>query len=230
MEGVDRLVLITAQNQGETEEGIAAVQAAKHAGITRMVFLSVFRAEAGIHVPSFRSKIEIRRAIEASRIPCTVIASNHFYQNDLMCERPIMDYGVYPLPVGDVGLNSVDVRDIADALANAITEPGHEGQSYPLVGTDVWTGKKIAEVYSRQLWGHVRYGGNNLNAWAEQAKQIMPAWLVQDLKIMFEFVQLSGMIATEEDFTRQEKILKHAPRPYEDFVQETVAKWKDAGL
>jgi uncharacterized protein YbjT (DUF2867 family) len=38
----------------------------------------------------------------------------------------------------------VDVRDIAEALAVALTTSGHEGASYDLVGPEEHTGKSTA--------------------------------------------------------------------------------------
>ncbi|MFQ5584803.1 MAG: NAD-dependent epimerase/dehydratase family protein, partial [Calditrichia bacterium] len=64
------------------------------------------------------------------------------------------------------------------------------------------------------------------DAWAEQVRQMMPEWLVHDLRIMYEHFQQHGLKFTDEELARQKKILGHAPRTYDSFVGETVALWK----
>jgi len=74
--------------------------------------------------------------------------------------------GVYPQPVGNIGINCVDVRDIAEAAAIALTQPGHSGKTYSVVGPRAWTGAGISEMLSRHLGKPVVYTGNDLKAWA----------------------------------------------------------------
>jgi hypothetical protein len=91
------------------------------------------------------------------------------------------------------------------------------------VGPEVFTGKRIAEVYSRLLGRPVNYGGNDLDVWAGQAKQMMPLEAVEDLRIMFGHFHKEGMLASEEDHKLRDEILGHAPRRFEDFARELLA-------
>ena len=188
--------------------------------------LSVHEVEKCPEAPHFRSKIEIQKAIEASGLRWTLVMPNNFFQNDLWFRQAIMEHGVYPQPFGDVGLSRVDVRDIAEAIAAAATESGHDGQRYPLVGPDVRTGTDTAAIWSRHLGREVRYGGNGLEAWALQSKAFMPEWMIEDFRIMYRFFQEKGLRASDADFLQQAKVLKHPPRPFEDFAQETAAVWR----
>jgi uncharacterized protein YbjT (DUF2867 family) len=226
MQGMERLFLITPLSQTEADEGRAAVQAAQKAGIQHLVYMSVHDVERGPHVPHFKSKIEIQQAIERSGIPWTFVMPNNFYQNDFWSQQPLLEYGVYPQPVGDVGLSRVDVRDIADAVVNALGSSAHLRQRYPLVGPTAWTGPATAATWGRFLGKEIRYGGNDLDAWAEQAKRMLPEWLVHDFRIMYEFFQEKGLVASTADLAQQHKVLGHAPRTFEDFARETAESWK----
>ncbi len=228
MAGIDRVFLITPVSQTETEEGRNAVRAAERAGVKRVVLLSVYEAEKAPQVPHFRSKIEIEAALRASGIPHVVLMPNEFFQNDYWYRQAILDYGVYPEPVGDKGISRVDVRDIADAAVSALLEEGHEGQRYPLVGPDVLNGSDIAETWSRHLGREIRYSGNDLEAWGHQAREMLPAWMVEDLKTMYALFQQHGLKASDADFRQQAGVLHHAPRDYDSFVGETARAWRAA--
>jgi uncharacterized protein YbjT (DUF2867 family) len=225
--GVDGVFLMTALSRNETLQGLAAVTAAKTAGVDKLVYLSVPMPPGSDHIPHYLGKIPIERTIRDSGINYTILRPNNFFQNDyLWCRAAVMSYGVYPQPIGSVGLSRVDSRDVADAAVNAFLEPGHEGKEYPLHGPDVLTGESVAKIFSKHLGREVRYGGNDLEAWAKQAQHMMPEWMVRDLRIMYDYFQKHGLIATPEDFAEQYKVLGHAPRRFDDFVAEIVPIWQ----
>ena len=226
MQGVERVFLLTPLSPIEADLGIAAVKVAKAAGVRHLVYMSVYKVEAGPHIPHFKSKIEIQKALKDSGIALTLIMPNNFYQNDDWFKQAILEYGVYPQPIGDIGLNRVDVRDIADAVANALTQPGHEGKRYALVGPDALTGKAVADTYSRYVGRTIKYGGNDLDAWEAQALKMMPDWMVHDLKIMYRFYQEQGLVASREDLAEQAKILGHSPRTFDAYVREVTTAWR----
>jgi len=219
--------LITALSRNETLQGLAAVTAAKMAGVNKLVYLSVPMPPGSDHIPHYLSKIPIERTIRESGMNYTILRPNNFFQNDyLWCRAAVMSYGVYPQPIGSVGLSRVDSRDLADAALNAFIQPGHDGKEYPLHGPDVITGERVAETFSKQLGREIRYGGNDLEAWAKQAQHMMPEWMVRDLRLMYDYFQKHGLIATPEDFAQQYKVLGRDPRRFDDFVAEIVPIWQ----
>jgi uncharacterized protein YbjT (DUF2867 family) len=224
---VDAVFLMTALSRNETLQGLAAVSAAKSAGIKKLVYLSVPMPPGSDHIPHYLSKIPIERTLRESGINYTILRPNNFFQNDyLWCRAAVMSYGVYPQPIGSKGLTRVDVRDFADAVVNVFTRPGHDNAEYPLHGPDVLTGEETARIFSHHLGRPVRYAGNDLEAWAKQSQHMMPEWMVRDLRIMYDYFQQHGVIASQEDYQQQQKVLGHAPRRFEDFVAEIVPRWK----
>jgi len=225
--GVDGVFLITALSRNETLQGLAAVTAAKMAGVNKLVYLSVPMPPGSDHIPHYLSKIPIERTIRESGMNYTILRPNNFFQNDyLWCRAAVMSYGVYPQPIGSVGLSRVDSRDVAEAALNAFIQPGHDGKEYPLHGPDVITGELVAETFSKYLGREIRYGGNDLEAWAKQAQHMMPEWMVKDLRLMYEYFQQHGLIATPEDFAQQFKVLGRDPRRFDDFIAEIVPIWQ----
>ena len=105
------------------------MDAAVAAGIRRIVYLSVHQADKALGIPHFVCKLPIEGVIRASGVEYTILHPNNFYQNDLAM-RDAIRAGVYPQPLGSVGLHRVDVRDIAEAAAIALTEAGHSGKTF----------------------------------------------------------------------------------------------------
>ena len=226
MQGIDKVFLLTPISETEAREGINAVEAATAAGVHHIVYMSVHEVEKVPEAPHFQSKIDIQAAIEKSGIPYTYIMPNNFYQNDAWFKQALLDYGVYPQPFGEAGLSRVDTRDIAEAVVNALTQRGHEGKRYPLVGPDALTAQDTATIWGRALGKDIRYGGDDLDAWSVQAKQGLPGWMVDDFRIMYAYFQRSGLRATPDDLAKTRAILGHEPRRFEDFARESVKAWK----
>jgi uncharacterized protein YbjT (DUF2867 family) len=224
--GVDGVFLINTVSSTEVHEGLLSVCALRNENVKRLVYLSVHHADGAPWLPHFGGKLGVEEAVRKSGVPSTILRPNNFHQNDYWFKDALLQYGVYPQPIGDVGLHRVDVRDIAEAAAITLTSSGHEGQTYDLVGPEAHTGQSTAEVWSRALGREIKYGGNDLEAWEKQSLQYMPDWLVYDFKHMYAFFQAKGLKASPEAIDRQTKLLGHAPRSFGAFAMETAAAWK----
>jgi len=219
--GADTLFLITPLARDETAQGIDAVDAAVAAGIRRIVYMSVHQADKALAIPHFVSKLPVEALIQSSGVEYTILRPNNFYQNDLGVLDAIRA-GVYPQPLGSAGTSRVDVRDIAEAAAIALTQVGHSGKTYSIVGPHAWTGAETAAMLSRHLGKPVIYVGDDLKGWVAQMRPFMPGWLLRDLEIMFQFFLNKGLAATHEEIQELTAVLGHTPRTYEDFVKEVL--------
>jgi len=225
-DGIDSVFLLNTVGLNETNEGLSAVSAAKAARVKKIVYMSVSMPARSETIPHFRSKLPVEKAVRDSGIAYTILRPNNFFQNDLWLKSAIMQYSVYPQPIGKKGLNRVDVRDIADCAINALMKSGHEGQTYEVHGPDALTGEGVAGIYTKHLGREVRYSGDNIDAWAEKSKGMMPEFLIADMRIMYQFFQDNGMIASKDDLEKTQKLLGHKPRIFDDFVKEISMEWK----
>jgi uncharacterized protein YbjT (DUF2867 family) len=225
-DGADGVFLLNPVSQTEVSEALMAITGMRLAKVKHVVYLSIHHAERAAWLPHFGSKIAVEEALKVSGIPFTVLRPNNFYQNDYWFKDVLLQYGVYPQPLGSVGLSRVDVRDIAEAAAITLTTGGHEGQIYDLVGPEVVTGESTAKSWSAALGKPIAYGGDDLNAWEKVQLQYMPDWMVFDFRYMYEYFQKHGLIASAEAIARQTKLLGHAPRGFDAFAKETAAQWK----
>ncbi len=228
-EGVQRIYLLTPLHPREAELGFAAIRAATQAGVERIVLQTVHRAGRAPHVPHFASKLEMLQAIRESGIPWVDVAPSSFLQNDLRYREAILQHGVYPQPLGNVGSSRVDVRDIAALAVVTLLEPAYERRSIAAVGPEIHTGQKIADIWSRALDRPVRYVGDDLEAWSIQTRRILPDWMVGHLVMMYRFIQENGLAATDAELDEMRRILGREPRSFDDFAAETAARWSAEG-
>ena len=102
-DNIDSVFLLNAVGLNETDEGLLAMSAAKAAKVKKIVYLSVFMPEGSERIPHFRSKLPVEKAVKESGIAYTILRPNNFFQNDLGLKSAIMQYSVYPQPIGGKG-------------------------------------------------------------------------------------------------------------------------------
>ena len=227
MEGVDKLYLLNAVLPDELTQGLIAYDLAKKLKLSHVVYHSVFRVEHFKDVPHFASKLAIESALREFEVPFTILRPNYFSQNDASLKDPLTKAGIYPVPLGDVGVSAVDVRDIAEAAAIVLTSGGHNGKTYNLNGPEVVSGAKAASIWSKVLGKEIRYTGHNMDAFEEQMRKTAPSWSAFDIRMMFEGYLERGFAAEDGDVEKLTKLLGHAPRRYEDFARETALQWQE---
>jgi len=226
LQGVDKLYLLNAVLPDELTQGLIAYDLAKRLKLKHIVYHSVFRVDHFKDVPHFASKLAIENALREFDVPFTIIRPNYFSQNDATLQEALTKAGIYPMPLGQVGISTVDVRDIAEATAIALTSDGHFGKTYNLNGPEVLSGPKIASIWSGLLGKEIRYTGDDMDALEEQMRTRMPSWSAFDIRMMFQGYLERGFAAEPGDIDTLTDLLGHAPRRYEDFARETATLWR----
>jgi uncharacterized protein YbjT (DUF2867 family) len=227
LHGVDTLYLLNAVTPDELTQGLIAYDLAKRLKLKHIVYHSVFRVEQFKDVPHFASKLAIENALRQFDVPFTIIRPNYFSQNDATLKDPLTKASIYPMPLGDVGVSAVDIRDIAEATAIVLTSDGHTGKTYNLNGPGVLSGPKAASIWSKLLGKEIGYAGHDMDAFEEQMRKTAPSWSAFDIRMMFEGYLERGFIAEDGDLETLTKLLGHSPRRYEDFAKETFVKWQE---
>lgn len=229
LKGIDTLFLLNAVAADEMTQALLTLDLAREAGIKRFVYFSVLNSALFDDVPHFAGKNLAERVIDTQGFPATVLQPAYFMQNDLMF-KDALKAGVYPQPIGDVGLAMVDARDIADAAAAELLR--RERAPHPLprttievVGPDTLTGADIAAIWSSVLGRDVNYGGNDLAAFEEQAGKMMPGWQARDLRTMLRAFHRYGMVPGQDARATLEALIGHPLRSYRAFAEETASGW-----
>jgi uncharacterized protein YbjT (DUF2867 family) len=230
LDGVSTLFLLAPNAPDELTQAMLTLNAARDAGVTGIVYLSVFKGEAYADVPHFVSKTTVERMVEACDLPATILRPAYFIQNDLRQKEALLGGGVYGMPVGARGISMVDIRDIGEAAASELLRRERASaplprETYELVGPDALTGDALAALWSDVLDRPVRYAGDDLDGLEQRLKAFGPAWLAYDMKLMMRRYQEDGAIATAEEVSHLASLLGHPPRSYRDFAKAAAAEW-----
>jgi uncharacterized protein YbjT (DUF2867 family) len=159
-----------------------------------------------------RPAAEVRKLVETSGLPFTVLLPNQLYQDDLPFRESIMERGIYPLPMGPAGMSRVDARDVAETVIRALQDPGHDGQAYPIVGPEALSVAETVEYYRRYL-----------------GRSVAPSDQAGPPADRYRPFRESGLRARSEDFVRMGLLLARPPRPFGMFVCETAKQWASPG-
>jgi len=156
-DGVDCVFLLGTGVLGQAEGEINVVNAAKAAGVQKIVKLSMWGADAEQYALAGMHRT-VERAIEASGLEWTFLRPNNFMQTFVTYEaESIRAEGAFYLPAGEAKINHIDVRDIARVAARALTAPGHAGKAYNLSGPKAISYTEAAAILSETLGKPVRY-------------------------------------------------------------------------
>lgn len=222
--GFDAAFLATPLGPQEGAVGVAACAALRRAGVRKIVYLAAHNLDAMQAIPHFAAKIPVRDAVLADP-GGVVLAPNFFFQNDLLALPAITGAAVYPLPIGDVGVWSIDTGDIASAAARALVENEWDGQLVPLCGAERLTGADVAANWSFALGRPIAYGGNAIGPFIDAMRAQIPGfddWMADDFALMMEVTQQMGCPASRADRAHTEAILGRRPVMHEQFVEHTL--------
>ncbi|MCQ1774937.1 NmrA/HSCARG family protein [Neorhizobium galegae] len=227
-DGVSTLFLLNAVVPEEFTQAVIALNLARSAGIERIVYLSVIHADVYVNVPHFAGKFAVERMIEHMGMAATILRPAYFIQNDLTIKDVITGHGIYPMPVGEKGLAMIDARDIAEIAALELLRREQAAQPLPLtrinlVGPETLTGADIAAIWSEVLGRPINYGGGDTDAFEQNLKQFMPAWMAYDMRMMGERFLTDGMLPEDGDVERLTTMLGRRLRSYRNLALETAA-------
>lgn len=225
--GLDALMFISPSVEQETELGLAALEVARQAAVPKLVFMATMHPELMAAVPHFRNKIPIKQAVIAGWDKHVILQPNYFFQNDFMVLEAMAHGGVFPLPLGEAGVDAIDVADIAAIAAIALTTDRLDGTVVPISGHDRLTGPSIARTYAELMGRPVVYGGDDITQFGGLLQQIMPGaspWMIADISAMFGEFQRIGGHAAPGDAAVLEALLGRPLRRYSDFAATIVSR------
>jgi len=228
MSGVSTLFLLNAVVPDEFTQALIALNVARSAGIERIVYLSVIHADLYVNVPHFAGKFGVERMIEQMDFNATILRPAYFIQNDLMVKDVITGYGAYPMPIGLKGLAMIDVRDIAEIAALELLRREQAAEPLALdrinlVGPEKLTGSDIAAIWSDVLARPIQYAGDNIEGFEQNLRQLLPAWMAYDMRLMGERFITDGMLPEAGDVKRLTALLGRPLRSYRNFASEIAA-------
>jgi NAD(P)H dehydrogenase (quinone) len=155
--GADAMLLVSSSEIGQrVRQHGNAIEAAKRAGVGRLVYTSVSHAtEADLVLAPEHAATE--RLLAESGLPVTILRNNLYtdsYADQLGIAAAT---GEIVASVGAGLIASASRRDYAEAAAVVLTTEGHEGAVYELTGDVAWTFAELAAVASDLLGREIVY-------------------------------------------------------------------------
>jgi uncharacterized protein YbjT (DUF2867 family) len=157
LHGADALYLIWPNfDPRETAGAVGLLDAARRAGVPRVVYHSVLRPQARA-MPHHAAKDRVEEALDASGLTWRVLQPCAYADNLHGQFADVAATGIFRSPWGLTRAQSlVDLRDVADAAAVLLTEDGLDGGTFEAVGPELLTAPRIAELLGDWLGRPVR--------------------------------------------------------------------------
>lgn len=222
LKGTGRLFLIRPPQITNVEKFMyPVIDKAREYGIKQIVFLSLIGIENNQQVPHYK----VEQYIKASGIPYTMIQPGFFMQNLSTTHLvEIRDRDEIFVPVGLGKTAFIDIRDIAEVIAQVLAEPGHENKSYELTGNEAVDYYEVAEIFSKVLNREIVYTKPSVvkflwKSWRSGTKlpfALVMTWLYNQTK--------NGM--GEKVTPTVENLLKRPPISMQQFVADYAHLWQ----
>ena len=224
MGGVDALFVMGAGGLGQFEREMNAVEAARRAGVRRIVKLSVVGATgedfsfARIHRP-------IERAIEETGVAWTFLRPTSYMQNFVNFISPTIrsQHALYAL-IPDARFNHIDTRDVARAAAAVLTSDGHEGKAYTLTGPRSFTYREAAATIAEATGAPVQcIGVTESDARTAMKANGIPDFYAEYLVDLDRWYAEGGADITNDEVRR---LTGREPTSFEAYVREFVEAFR----
>lgn len=218
LQGVDT-VFTSAPYELLPQAELALIEAAKTAGVKRIVKLSARGVEAD---PSNPHSV-VEAALAASGLAWTVVRPTFFMQNyATMSAATIRDQGAIYEPAADGASAFVDTRDIAAVVVKALTEAGHDGRAYDLTGPEALDRASVAAAIAEAAGKPVRYVPVD-DAALRNAMAGAPPALTELMSGLFAAVRAGHTAATT---TTVQDLLGRPATPFATFARDHADAWR----
>ncbi|MGO4315104.1 SDR family oxidoreductase [Agrobacterium tumefaciens] len=220
-DGVDRLFLILAGGRLDAIDALTPVVEEAARRNVKIVFLSVFGVDADDSIP-YR-QVELK--IIASGAPYVILRPNWFADNFHTYWKAGIEHGQIAVPAGEGKSSFIDVRDIADSAAAALTSTAFDNKAFNLTGPKALSYGEAATIISQAIGKPVGYSAVSDDVFIGILTGAgVPKDYAAFLASIFYPVREGWTSAVTGDV---ETLTGHAPRSLETYVADHVAALKD---
>lgn len=179
----------------EVAIGQTMLAAAQAAQVERVVYHSVLHPQTE-QMPHHWNKLRVEELIFASRLPFTILQPTAYMQNLLAGWETIRDQGRYIIPYpAETQIALVDLGDVAAVAATVLTEPGHHGATYELVGVAGLTQHDVAAAMSIAVGRTVQIVERTHADWEQGARASgLGEYAIHTLRQMFTYYAQQGLV------------------------------------
>jgi uncharacterized protein YbjT (DUF2867 family) len=225
MQGVGTVALVLTDAPDMESLGLSAVNAAKAAGVRRLLWFSSFGAKPDNRARFSRRHPVIDEAVRTSGIPYTILRPNFLMQNfTFFYGDVIRTTGTILLPLEDARVSHLDLRDLAEAAAAALTEDRHINKTYDLSGPEAMHTGEVAEQIGAATGRAIRYQPISVAEMESSLREAgMDAWFAEGLAELYGWIRDSGLASEVTDSV--ERLLNRKATPFRQFALDERTAW-----
>ena len=221
--GVEQMFLMRPPHLGKPKKQmVPSLEAAKAAGVTQMVFLSLQGAERNKVVPH----AAIETWLRGSGLSWTFVRASFFMQNlSTTHAADIRDHDEIVVPAGGGATAFVDAKDVAAVATAALLEPErhHDGAWTP-TGPQALTYSQVAAILTTTLGRPIRYSRPGLLRYARHARSAlrMPWGMVGVTTAIYTMARLGTAGGLTDDV---QTVTGRPPVAFTSFARDAAAAW-----
>jgi uncharacterized protein YbjT (DUF2867 family) len=218
--GVDQAFLLSATDPRQVELQANFIDAAKRAGVSHLVKISVVGAAPDAPAKLMRWHAETEDYLAKSGVPYTNLRPHVFYQYYLYLAPMVLGTGGFTASLKpEVQLASIDIRDIAASAKSIFANPApHRGQTYFLTGPYAFSNAELAQKIGALIGKPVSY------TWSpgDESRRVMQEmgfaeWMADVVTEMDEAYS-TGRYGYTTDAVKQ--ITGQEPRSVDQYLEE----------
>ena len=195
MDGISSIYhLCPNMHPAEIDIGRLAIQAALECGVGHFVYHSVLHPQTEKMIHHWQ-KMRVEELLFESGLNFTILQPAPYMQNILAGRDSIVNKGLYRVPYPpQASISLVDLEDLGEVAAIVLTEPGHSGSVYEIVGTTALTQTQTAAQIGEALGRDVAVEEIELAAWKFGAEKAgLDNYALENLYNMFRYYALHGL-------------------------------------
>jgi len=222
LEDVDRVFMLSKWTELHPELALNRfVEHALAAGVRHLVFMTGM----GVDKKPAIGLTLVEKRIAKSGMGYTFLRPNWLMQNFSKgyLLPTIRDISAIIVPAGLGKTSFVDARDVAEVAAAALTQPGHEGQTYELTGGESLTYEDTADVLSEATGRRINFQDATDTQFVQNLGDRWEAEQRDYLVGLFHYVR-EGQVAAVDPTTGN--VLGRAPTTFAQFARDHAAAWR----
>jgi uncharacterized protein YbjT (DUF2867 family) len=198
----DRVFMVSLWIGGDTRLDLhrSFIEAAARAEVAYLIYLSFVNAGPKAVFSHAREHGATEEMLRASGVPWTSIR-NSMYADDI--PGWFDPDGVAREPGDDARMSFSYRPELADVIAAALTEPGHEGRIYNITTPDSASMRELAQIASKVTGEEYRYEPISDEEWIKRWKaQGRPDWALEAGLTSYEALRAGELDVVSDDYKK----------------------------